>query len=81
MANDEVIEIRCVLASEAIYQLTQCGSLHTELLAEFSVRDLQFVGEVRQGAKGSVDGVHFLLGGEAPLNVEQLDHGIELLKL
>ena len=81
MPNDEVIKVRGVLAFEAVDQLRQRGSLHAELLAELGVGDLLLASEVGERAEGSKDSVQLLFGGEAPLDVEKLDHGIELLKI
>ena len=81
MSNDEVIKVRGVLAFEAVDQLRQRGSLHAELLAEPGVGDLPLAREVGERAKGGEDGIQLLFRAEAPLDVEQLDHVIELLKI
>ena len=46
VANDEVIKVRGVLTPEAVDQLRQRGSLHTQLLAELGVGDLLLASEV-----------------------------------
>jgi hypothetical protein len=81
VSNDEVIKVRGVLAFEAVDQLRQRGSLHAELLAESGVGDLPLAREVGERAKGGEDGIQLLFRAEAPLDVEQLDHVIELLKI
>ena len=81
MTNDEVIKVRGILAFETVDQLCQCGSLHAELLAELGVGDLLLASEVGERAKGGEDGIQLLFRAEAPLDVEQLDHVIELLKI
>ena len=81
MPGDEVIKVGRVLPLEAVDQLTQCGSLDIQLLAELGVGDLQLAGKVGERAEGGEDGVQLLFGGEASLDVEKLDHVIELLKI
>ena len=81
MPGDEVIKVGRVLPLEAVDQLTQCGSLDTQLLTELGVGDLQLAGEVGQRAECGEDGVQFLFRGECPLHLKQLDHCKESLNL